>query len=386
MSNDSPNTSNPSLSVTKNVNGNNAVDWFKKKTGTALKKVNRLEEKFNQAIGKAQRTEDEQFESNVNAFEEQSQSAGLFSKELNKYIISLRETQKNQKCFFECLKQVYETTWPGYNELIQQCQKQEELWGNHIELLQQCVQVPVNQYLKEFPECRKQIEKRDNKLLDYDKARHNLHDLESAKKPDESRIHRAKLDSLEKQKLFSDLNKDLHLKLPELYEERKFVYSKSFKSIFNIEKSFYNNMCESKQVLNDVCERLIEVFNCNNDGDHYKYSDDDDGEEEDEEFSKRKSNTQKSLSSSSSTSSFNSPKSDKIVENSNIMRVLFRVRAIYSYDSKEVDELAFNKDDLIDVIEGTEIEKEDLDDGWLIGIHCQSYARGLFPENFTKHV
>ena len=53
--NSSTSTSNPSLSGSsqKNVSGSNAVDWFKKKTGTALKKVNRLEEKFNQAIGKA---------------------------------------------------------------------------------------------------------------------------------------------------------------------------------------------------------------------------------------------------------------------------------------------------------------------------------------------
>ena len=208
MSNDSKiNSNNPTIggSSQKNTNGK-PVGWFKKKTGTAVKIVNRLEEKFNQAIGKAQRTEDEIFETNVYNFEEQSQNASLFCKELNKYLVSLRETQKNQKNFFECLKQVYETSWPGYTELIQQCQKQEDLWTHHIDLLQNRVQVPVNQYIKEFPESKKQIDKRDNKLLDYDKARHTLHDLESAKKPDEIRIHRARLDLQEKQKLFNDLN------------------------------------------------------------------------------------------------------------------------------------------------------------------------------------
>ena len=67
-------------------------------------------------------------------------------------------------------------------------------------------------------------------------------------------------------------------------------------------------------------------------------------------------------------------------------KVLFKVKATYPYQAKEVDELTFNKEDLIDVIEGTESEKDDLDEGWLIGIHSQTHNRGLFPENFTKRV
>ena len=30
--------------------------------------------------------------------------------------------------------------------------------------------------------------------------------------------------------------------------------------------------------------------------------------------------------------------------------------------------------------------KEDLDDGWLIGVHETSLKRGLFPENFTRRL
>lgn len=67
-------------------------------------------------------------------------------------------------------------------------------------------------------------------------------------------------------------------------------------------------------------------------------------------------------------------------------RLLHKVRATYAYDSKEVDELTFVKDDLITVVECSESEKEDLDDGWLIGIHEATNKRGLFPENFTKRI
>jgi hypothetical protein len=62
------------------------------------------------------------------------------------------------------------------------------------------------------------------------------------------------------------------------------------------------------------------------------------------------------------------------------------VKATYPYSSQEVDELTFIKDDIIEVVEISEIEKEEIDDGWLIGVHHPTQKRGLFPENFTKKI
>lgn len=67
-------------------------------------------------------------------------------------------------------------------------------------------------------------------------------------------------------------------------------------------------------------------------------------------------------------------------------RVMYRVRATFPYEAKELDELTFTREDLIMVVDGTESEKEDLDEGWLIGIHEVTNKRGLFPENFTKRI
>jgi len=63
---------------------------------------------------------------------------------------------------------------------------------------------------------------------------------------------------------------------------------------------------------------------------------------------------------------------------------LYKVKATYAYQAKEIDELTFVKEDIIKVVEGTDSECEDLDEGWLIGIHEASLKRGLFPANFTK--
>lgn len=67
-------------------------------------------------------------------------------------------------------------------------------------------------------------------------------------------------------------------------------------------------------------------------------------------------------------------------------RTVYKVRATYAYEAKELDELTFLKEDVIEVVEGTESENEDLDEGWLIGVHEATLKRGLFPANFTKRV
>lgn len=436
-----------------NQNSANPVGWFKKKTGTAIKKVSRLEEKFNQAIGKASRTEDEIFESNVNLFEEQANSAHVFAKEFNKYVSCLKEMQKCSKNFNEMMKTIYEPTWGGYNELVSQSQSQEQFWSDYLALISNHVNLPLNTHLKEFPEVRKQIEKRDNKLLDFDKARHNLDDLKCSKKPDENKIEKATNDLREKKNLYEELNRELHIKLPILYENRKTFYTKGFQSLFNMEHNFHTQMAKSKLILSEQCESLYEkyrndlenlsssmnqmntlntsscdpyatttssVYNGHYDSaaEHKNDYDDDeygsfrgkihDNDEPNETMPSPSEPYSNRISSSNlprNTSEFLpqvQPKHSSMNESKTVRKnsispkggntskhlctVLFRVKATYPYESKEIDELTFFKEDIIDVVEGTESENEDLDDGWLIGIHQQTLKRGLFPENFTKRI
>lgn len=412
----------------------NPVEWLRKKTGTAIKKVSRIEEKFNQAIGKASRTEDELFESNVVQFEEQYQLAQQFSKEFNKYLACLKETQKCSKNFNEILKQIYESSWSGYTEVIAQCQAQEQYWSDYITLLMNHINPPMNTYLKEFPDLRKQIDKRDNKLLDYDKARHTLEDLRIAKKPDEIKIEKATSDLETKKFFYEDINKELHYKLPLLHETRKTFYTKTFQSVFSIESTFHTNMTKSKSKLNVLCENLYEKYK--NDlanfsvpsyssysieqANHYedtsneldnnsqsqseflpkisKFSDDEEDDDEEETTERKHSLNGKTPHQNGRSE----PLYSNILVENNLpadepdespetnrptrIKVLYRVRATYPYEAKEVDELTFHKEDIIEVIEGTESEKEDLDDGWLIGIHVPTQKRGLFPQNFTKQL
>ena len=55
----------------------------------------------------------------------------------------------------------------------------ENRWDDYIGRLSDDVQYPLIAYLNEFPELKKKIEKRGNRLLDFDDARHTLQSVQA---------------------------------------------------------------------------------------------------------------------------------------------------------------------------------------------------------------
>ena len=64
----------------------------------------------------------------------------------------------------------------------------------------------------------------------------------------------------------------------------------------------------------------------------------------------------------------------------NIPNILYSVRALFDYNSENPDELTFLKGDIISVILDSSAE---MDEGWLMGKHELSRAKGIFPANHT---
>jgi len=64
--------------------------------------------------------------------------------------------------------------------------------------------------------------------------------------------------------------------------------------------------------------------------------------------------------------------------------VLYRVKATYKYQAEDMDELAFEVGELIDVIEYEDPEEQE--EGWLMGVKESTGQKGLFPANFTKPI
>jgi len=520
------------------------------------KNIARTKEKFLQNIGKTDRTNDESFDLYVENFEKQHSQASRLTKELNKYVNCLKETQKSSRLFYEILRDTYEPNWPGSNEFAEQIQLMEIKWNDYLSKLINEVQSPLIAYLNEFPELKKKIEKRDNRLLDYDNARHTLEAAQhkstkkqlqqqqqqnntlnnsnvqqtgttmtsggssstSSSATDQlTKLTKLKIELEDKQQNYEEMNQTLCMSLPVLYENRIKFYSSLFQTFFHTETIFHSDCLEVESKLDDLCESLCtttaqqvpspqKLFqqkqeqlrllqqqkdleeqehlksiitnstdtnnNKENDKSQIENIDDDDdenGETEadikneelnnnnsiklDYELIKKKSKDRSSLLNSSEqpddslnssglkTSEYdndipivkplglsefipnenknsleiNSNENNSIQKNSSYNnnttttsptttdfnnqllqpkmcnsilknRCLYKVKATYAYDAKELDELSFVKEDIIDVVEGSESEKEDLDDGWLIGVHETSLKRGLFPENFTRRL
>ncbi|KAF5276231.1 hypothetical protein FQR65_LT04036 [Abscondita terminalis] len=62
--------------------------------------------------------------------------------------------------------------------------------------------------------------------------------------------------------------------------------------------------------------------------------------------------------------------------------VLYRVKATYKYNREDSDELSFDVDEIIQVVEYDDPEEQE--EGWLMGIKENSGDKGMFPANFTK--
>ena len=215
--------------------------------------------------------------------------------------------------------------------------------------------------------------------------------------------------------------------LPVLYENRIKFYSSLFQTFFHTETMFHSDCTEIKSKLDDICENLSKKTAQQTphppkenvtENDHVATTslEESSSPKPSSEFipdnlpqtfyninsnsnNNNNNNNNNSDLTSSSDENLNYKLSELEIKNPDMSLhnlkktaselenvVLFTVRATYAYEAKEADELTFVKDDLIEVVEGTLSEKEELDDGWLIGVHLDTGKRGLFPENFTKKI
>lgn len=507
-----------------------SINMMPSVTSRLKKNISRTKEKILQGMGKSDRTSDENFDLYVENFERQHTQANKLTKELNRYLSCLKETQKASKTFYDTLQETYEPTWPDQRDFGDQVNTIEDKWMNYINKLVNDVQMPLISYLNEFPELKKKIDKRDNRLLDYDNARHTLESVQyknikkggtatlafsssntnplgsgasnslsasSSTTEQLTKLTKLKIDLEDKQHVYEDINQTLCMALPVLFENRIKFYSSLFQTFFYTETIFHSDLVEIKSKLDTLCENLstqttkqistaeaLYYAKLNNENEVAEIADhtealaiseiNSNAQASDihlssqevtlptseistlnerqqsshlppnigfieastneinyiESLNKSDSHKQESKSKSNSgeltydssqlesienfldkslkhldlspimykteavqyvntkeTTSENTEQTPSVSHMENtVASALYRVKATYSYKAKELDELTFVKEDFIDVVEGTESENEELDEGWLIGIHESSLKRGLFPANFTKKI
>ena len=98
--------------------------------------------------------------------------------------------QAASKNLMETISDVYEGQWPGHDMLYVQGQNSEMLWADLAHKLSDQVMIPLNTYQGQFPEMRKKIDKRGRKLIDFDKERHNVQQMQSNPNRNEAKFAR----------------------------------------------------------------------------------------------------------------------------------------------------------------------------------------------------
>merc|ERR1719323_2949691 len=332
----------------------------------------------------------------------------------------IKAMQAASKNLMETVSEVYESPWPGQDLLTVQGQNSEMLWADLAHKLSDQVLIPLNTYQGQFPEMRKKIEKRGRKLIDFDKERHNVQQMQANPSRNEAKFARAKESMENAKRTYEMLNSELHDELPALYDSRVLFLVTNMQTLFAAEEVFHTETSKVYSELEAIIDKLAkdvqkgtlpkkilpkpQLLNQSiNSGSSLG--------------SPPKATNGTSSPSRHFGSSFGhkdyepvGPSNSNAVNSSNGARysnttgangagemydvpvgattdnlppgVMYRVKASYKYQAEDVDELNFEVGEIIDVVEYD--DAEDQEEGWLMGVMQSTGQKGMFPANFTR--
>jgi len=448
-----------------------------------IKQAGRAKEKILQNLGKADKTTDEIFEEHLQNFNTQQVNATRLHKDINNYLRCIRAMQTASKNLMETLSDIYEKEWVGQDMLYVQAQNHEMLWADVAHKLSDQVVIPLNTYQAQFPEMRKKIDKRGRKLIDFDKERHAVQQMQNNPNRNEAKFIKVKEQMENAKRTYEVLNSELHDELPALHDSRILFLVTNMQTLFAAEDVFHSETAKVFSELEAVVDKLAKevqkgtlprktfpkpapvtnsIISHNNSNNSTLNPPKEPvlgpkGFLSPNSYKKRlldfssgvvshvKSYYNTSLwqtTSSGTKISSSIPQSpiitppspenangtenvktndysDVIISNNNNEAeadkkiesepekepkmpqtlvpapdsastdnlppgVLYKVKATYKYQAEDMDELAFEVGELIQVVEYDDPEEQE--EGWLMGVKESTGQKGLFPANFTKPI
>jgi len=385
-----------------------------------LKQAGRAKEKILQNLGKADKTTDEIFEEHLQNFNSQQVNATRLHKDINNYLRCIKAMQTASKNLMETLSDIYEKEWVGQDMLYVQAQNHEMLWADLAHKLSDQVVIPLNTYQAQFPEMRKKIDKRGRKLIDFDKERHAVQQMQNNPNRNEAKFIKVKEQMENAKRTYEVLNSELHDELPALHDSRILFLVTNMQTLFAAEEVFHSETSKTFSELEAVVDKLAKevqkgtlprrtfpkpqpisnsVINHNNSsqnstlnppkasnghssvrGKYGGYTPTKDYEpvggdrNSDVNSSRLNGNTRPDMYQiPAGASTDNLPPG-----------VLYKVKATYKYQAEDMDELSFEVGEIIDVMEYDDPEEQE--EGWLCGAKESTGQKGLFPANFTKPI
>merc|ERR1711899_339359 len=334
-----------------------------------LKQAGRAKEKILQNLGKSDKTTDEIFEEHLMNFNTQQVNSTRLHKDINNYLRCIRAMQTASKNLMETLSDIYEKEWVGQDMLYVQAQNNEMLWADLAHKLSDQVVIPLNTYQAQFPEMRKKIDKRGRKLIDFDAERHAVQQMQNNPNRNEAKFVRAKESMENAKRTYEILNSELHDELPALHDSRILFLVTNMQTLFAAEEVFHSETAKVYSELEGVVDKLAKEAQR--------------GALPRKTFPKPLPITNSVISHNSQNSTLSHPPKGASTDNLP-PGVLYKVKATYKYQAEDMDELAFEVGEMIQVVEYDDPEEQE--EGWLMGVKESTGQKGLFPANFTKPI
>jgi len=387
-----------------------------------IKQAGRAKEKILQNLGKADKTTDEIFEEHLQNFNTQQVNATRLHKDINNYLRCIRAMQTASKNLMETLSDIYEKEWVGQDMLYVQAQNHEMLWSDVAHKLSDQVVIPLNTYQAQFPEMRKKIDKRGRKLIDFDKERHAVQQMQNNPNRNEAKFIKVKEQMENAKRTYEVLNSELHDELPALHDSRILFLVTNMQTLFAAEEVFHSETAKVFSELEAVVDKLakevqkgtlprksfpkpapitnsvISHTNSNNSTlTSPKASNGNGGSMNRGKYGGYTTPTKdyepvgagnSDLNGSSRLNGNGRPDVYDIPSGASTDNlppgVLYKVKATYKYQAEDMDELAFEVGEIIQVVEYDDPEEQE--EGWLMGLKESTGQKGLFPANFTKPI
>merc|ERR1719471_1218929 len=371
--------------------------------------------------------------------------------------------QTASKNLMETLSDIYEKEWVGQDMVYVQAQNHEMLWADVAHKLSDQVVIPLNTYQAQFPEMRKKIDKRGRKLIDFDKERHAVQQMQNNPNRNEAKFIKVKEQMENAKRTYEVLNSELHDELPALHDSRILFLVTNMQTLFAAEEVFHSETSKVFSELEAVVDKLAKEVQkgtlprktfpkpapiTNNSINHMNGSQNSTLNHPPKETSVLSSEYKKKIldfssgvmgqvkSYCKSAVSLKQPsfgpqvskidatapdyfeqhsatKTDIVIsstndevkeikpENGAVIQaseavpssastdnlppgVLYKVKATYKYQAEDMDELAFEVGEIIQVVEYDDPEEQE--EGWLMGMKEATGQKGLFPANFTKPI
>ncbi|KAG1960945.1 bridging integrator [Pimephales promelas] len=177
-------------------------------------------------------------------------------KDLKAYLNAVTVMKDASGRLFQSLFDAYDDKWDGVEDLGEVVEGEELLWKDYESKLRDQALITMESYMSQFPDVRERVAKRNRKLVDYDSTRHHLAGMQNAKKKDDIKIGKAEDEMNAAKVIFEDMNSELKMELPILFDTRIGCYVTVFQAICNLRDTFYKEITKNNEVLQTVMKEL----------------------------------------------------------------------------------------------------------------------------------